>query len=68
MGYVHSVYTEPAYRRRGIARRIVDEMTGWSRAAGHAWLCLSYSDAGKPLYDSVGFVPWTLLRLRHEST
>jgi GNAT superfamily N-acetyltransferase len=55
LAYLHSVYTQPAYRRRGLARRIVQAAIDACRADGLRRLALHASDAGQPLYESMGF-------------
>ncbi len=62
---LHSMYTAPAYRRRGLARRIVEAAIDFCRAEAVAWLMLggTGSEAGKPLYESVGFRPSSFMRL-----
>lgn len=52
---LHSVYTEPGYRRRGLARRIVKAAILACRENGLPILSLHASDAGKALYESLGF-------------
>lgn len=53
--YLLSMYTDEAWRGRGIARRIVREAIRWSRAHGYPRMTLHASDAGRPLYASLGF-------------
>lgn len=56
VGTVYSVYTYPEYRRKGIAtlvmRRLIDE----ARSMGVPSLDMLASEAGKPLYEKLGFV------------
>jgi len=60
---VVNVYTEPAWRRRGLARRLMDAMLAWTREAGYANLFLHASDQGRGLYESLGFVPTNEMRV-----
>jgi GNAT superfamily N-acetyltransferase len=53
--WIVNMYTEPRARRRGIAKKLVNTMTAWSRAAGYAAISLHASDAGRPVYESLGF-------------
>lgn len=55
LGFVYNVYTEPAHRGRGLARRVMMELEAWSRAAGITSLALNASQAGEPLYASMGY-------------
>jgi protein-S-isoprenylcysteine O-methyltransferase Ste14/GNAT superfamily N-acetyltransferase len=55
-GYVLNVFTERAWRRRGIAERLMREVLAWARAHGIEHLTLHASDAGWALYERLGFV------------
>jgi GNAT superfamily N-acetyltransferase len=59
---VLNVYTEPAHRRRGLARRLIEHVLSWSRARGLRQISLHASDAGRPLYEQLGFVPTNEMR------
>jgi GNAT superfamily N-acetyltransferase len=59
VGFVYNVYTEPAHRGRGLARRIMTEIHGWCRAEGITSLALNASQAGEPLYASMGYMVTT---------
>jgi GNAT superfamily N-acetyltransferase len=59
---VLNVYTEPAHRRRGLARRLVEHVLSWSRARGLPRISLHASDEGRPLYEQLGFVPTNEMR------
>jgi L-amino acid N-acyltransferase YncA len=61
--YVHSVYTEPEYRRRGIARKILTTIVDYCRKNKFKTLTLHAVEASKPLYESFGFKPTTEMRL-----
>jgi len=61
--WVVNMFTEPEYQRRGLARRLVQEMIDWSRANGLRFLYLHASDAGRPLYESLGFIANNEMRL-----
>ncbi len=50
-----NVYTEPEWRRRGVARRIVEEIVAWARANGRDTIVLHASQDGRGLYESIGF-------------
>jgi GNAT superfamily N-acetyltransferase len=55
MAYVFNVYTDPAHRRRGLARRLMEEMHAWCRAEGIARVSLNASEAGLSIYESMGY-------------
>ncbi len=58
-----NVYVEPEFRRRGIARRLMEVMIEWCRVRGYASVYLHASDEGRPLYTSLGFAPTPEMRL-----
>lgn len=58
-----NVYTEPEYRRRGIARRLMRAMIDWCRQEGFARVTLHASDDGRHLYESLGFESSNEMRL-----
>jgi GNAT superfamily N-acetyltransferase len=62
-GEILNVYTEPAFRRRGLARRLMGVMIGWCRDQGFPWIMLHASEDGRPLYESLGFQPTNEMRL-----
>ena len=59
---VLNVYTDPAHRRRGLARRLVEHVLSWSRARGFRRISLHASDEGRPLYEQLGFEPTNEMR------
>jgi GNAT superfamily N-acetyltransferase len=60
--YLLNVYTEPAHRRRGVARALMDAMLAWCRARGITRFALHASDEGRPLYESLGFIATNEMR------
>ncbi len=58
-----NVYTYPEYRRRGIARKLMQTMVDWSRCEGLARVNLHASRDGRHLYESMGFEPSNEMRL-----
>ena len=61
--WVVNMFTEPEYQRRGLARRLVQEMIDWCRAQDMRYLYLHASDAGRQLYESMGFIANNEMRL-----
>jgi GNAT superfamily N-acetyltransferase len=64
---VLNVYTEPAHRRRGLARALMHAVLDWCRTQRFAKVTLHASDEGRPLYESLGFtatneMEWTVGR------
>ncbi len=62
--FIVNVYTEPPYRRRGLARRLLQEMVAWCRAQGYGAVSLHAAEEGRPLYESLGFLPTNEMRLK----
>jgi GNAT superfamily N-acetyltransferase len=58
-----NVYTRPESRRNGLARNLVETAIEWSRAQGISTVILHASEAGRPLYTSMGFKPSTEMRI-----
>ena len=52
---VSSMFTEPAYRRRGIARDLLCRVLDEARVRGCGVAQITASDAGVPLYRTLGF-------------
>ena len=61
--HVANIYTEPAHRRRGIARSLMNTILMWCEANAIDQVTLSASDEGRPLYESLGFRPTSDMRL-----
>ena len=59
-----NVYTEPAYRRRGLARRLMVAMLEWAHGEGYGTVSLHASDFGRSLYESLGFKATNEMRLQ----
>ncbi len=62
-GNILNVYTMPESRRNGLARRLTETAIGWCRANQISTVILHASDAGRPLYQSMGFQPSTEMRM-----
>lgn len=62
--WIHSVYVEPSFRRRGIGRQLTQTIIAWCRERGFEWIYLHASDQGRPLYESLGFVQSSEMRLK----
>ncbi len=58
-----NVYTDPEYRRRGIARQLMQTMISWCKTEGLARVTLHASDDGRHLYESLGFQDSNEMRL-----
>lgn len=66
--YLLSMYTDPAWRGRGIARRIVQQAIAWCRAHGYPRTTLHASAMGRGVYAGLGYErTWEMkLQLRGE--
>ena len=56
LAFVYNVYTDPAHRRRGLARLVMDTIHAWCRGAGITSVALNASEDGQTLYESMGYV------------
>ena len=61
-GLVLNVYTERAWRRRGVADALMRELLRWCRGNGIESVVPHASDDGRPLYDKLGFTPTNEMR------
>lgn len=59
---VLNVYTETAWRRRGLAELLMQRVIAWAAEAGMHTLVLHASDAGRPLYERLGFAATNEMR------
>ncbi len=55
-GLVLNVYTDKAWRRRGVARQLMQAIITWAADHGIVRLVLGASPEGRPLYEKIGFV------------
>lgn len=53
--FVYNIYTEPAHRRQGLARRLMDVIHRWCRERGLKTVGLNASEFGRPLYEALGY-------------
>ena len=63
-GVIVNVFTEPEWRRRGIAKRLIKEIIVWSREQNLDDLVLHASADGRTLYEQLGFLITNEMRLR----
>ena len=62
-GTMINVFTEPQWRRRGIAGLLIEEIVAWSKSERLDRLILHASDQGRPLYERLGFIASNEMRL-----
>ena len=62
--YVANVWVDPAHRRRGVGRLLMEGVVDWAREARMLRIVLNPSEVSLPLYRGLGFAPAdNLLRL-----
>jgi GNAT superfamily N-acetyltransferase len=62
-GWILNIYTEPEFRHRGLARRIMQAIIDWCREERFAYVSLHASRFGRQLYENMGFKPTNEMRL-----
>lgn len=55
--YVFNIYTDPEYRKQGIAKEIMLRLMDEARKRGIKRLDLHATEAGRPIYEKLGFEP-----------
>ncbi len=63
-GNILNVYTRPEFRRRGLARRLIEVAVVWCRENGIDTVILHASPEGRPLYEALGFSATNEMRIR----
>ena len=57
--YIMNMYTVPEWRRKGLATALLREIIAFVRGTQARRIWLHASEAGRPVYAAVGFVPKT---------
>ena len=63
-GNIVNVYTEAAYRRKGLARELMKTAMEWCAREGVETVILHASDEGRRLYEELGFEASNEMRLK----
>ena len=63
-GYIWHVLVRPEFQRRGIGRDLTQAAVDYLRDLGCTTIVLNASEAGAPLYRSMGFASGTEMRLK----
>ncbi|MFL5496086.1 MAG: GNAT family N-acetyltransferase [Gemmatimonadales bacterium] len=63
---VLNLFTEPSWRRQGIAELLMRHALEWARCERLDRLVLHASAEGRPLYERLGFVPTNEMRFADE--
>jgi len=66
-GTVVNVFTEPQWRRRGIAALLIQEIITWSKDEHLDRLLLHASDEGRSVYERLGFIAGNEMRFVGDS-
>ncbi len=61
--YLHSIYVDPSFRRRGIGYTLVQRVIAFCREKGVGQIQLHTSDQARPLYEKLGFKPTRGMKL-----
>ena len=61
--FILNMYTEPQYRRQGLAVEVLQAILAWCREQGLRAVQLHASEAGRALYEKVGFEHTNEMRL-----
>ena len=65
MGILSSMFTDPEYRRRGIAKELLSRVVDEARAYGCGTVQITASDMGVLLYTDFGFVKnWNFMQYK----
>ena len=59
-----NVFTEPEWRRRGVAKLLMEQIIAWARAERLDRLVLHASDEGRALYERMGFIQTNEMRFK----
>lgn len=54
--YIMNMYTNPKYRRKGIAYKTLDMLIKEIKSKGISSISLEATDMGRPLYEKYGFI------------
>jgi GNAT superfamily N-acetyltransferase len=65
-GTIVNVFTEPQWRRRGIAGLQIQEIIAWSKNEQLDRLVLHASDEGRSIYERLGFVASNEMRFAED--
>jgi len=57
IAFVYNVYTEPAHRKQGLARRLMDTVHAWCKENGVGAVALNAAPDAQHLYRSQGYQP-----------
>lgn len=56
-GYICNVYIEPTHRGQGLAKQLTQQCLDYCQQRGISIVTLHASEAGRPVYDRLNFLP-----------
>jgi GNAT superfamily N-acetyltransferase len=62
--WILNMYTQPRPRRCGVAKRLMETMLEWCRLEGFGTVWLHASDAGRRVYEELGFQASNEMKLK----
>ncbi len=63
VGWIGTIWVEPAWRRQGVGMALTEATVDAAESAGCRTLLLVATDAGRPLYEKIGFEVQTWYRI-----
>ena len=63
VGWIGTIWVEPAWRRRGVGMALTQATIDTAESAGCRTLLLVATEAGRPLYEKIGFEVQTWYRI-----
>ncbi len=66
-GYVQWVSTDPAHRRKGYARAVMNALHDWAIGQGVRVIDLHATEVGRPLYESLGYAVQSGIPMRFDT-
>jgi GNAT superfamily N-acetyltransferase len=60
---IQNVYTEPEWRKRGLAALLISTIVDWARQEGIKSVVLHASNQGRRVYERLGFIQTNEMRL-----
>jgi GNAT superfamily N-acetyltransferase len=61
--WILNIYVEPSHRNQGLAKAITQRLIDWCRQNGFSAVALHASEAGRKLYEKLGFRSTNEMRL-----
>jgi GNAT superfamily N-acetyltransferase len=62
-GHIANIYIDPAHRRRGLGRLLMQHILQWTKSNQLDRITLTPSNEGRSLYESLGFISTAEMKL-----